>query len=304
MNKEFTIFKEKTNQFLLTRGFISKKTKDKDFVSYFQEALWYSHCESEDIYGNKDGLELLDLLGNDSNLLTSSSLVTNFSKSLDGFSPSILSGNRTWTRFGPRLISFKGKGCGIGERYLELIVPEVARNLKTADVGTAELKAMGASLKPQKKIYRKQDDANKNIFCGYRAGNGTGNAKNSFNEHRVWIKSTGRMESIYDQYFTEIYPESDRKDIQEIAHELSSDKADDISIFNFILGCKVIKWYKEIDKWVNLVILDQDKQIIHNITDVSESALLQIAGLEFKWKSNRGADTQAISDGYINISIT
>jgi hypothetical protein len=49
------------------------------------------------------------------------------------------------------------------------------------------------------------------------------------------------------------------------------------------------------------VIIDQEKMIIANIADVNN--LTMFKKIKFDWKSERGGDTQAITDGYVNIKI-
>jgi hypothetical protein len=62
-----------------------------------------------------------------------------------------------------------------------------------------------------------------------------------------------------------------------------------------------LEWYKDVDKWDSLIIVDQDKETIANIADVNN--LSHLPNVKFEWKSERGGDTQALTDGYVNIKI-
>ena len=77
--------------------------------------------------------------------------------------------------------------------------------------------------------------------------------------------------------------------------------AEDGKEFNKIIGKEVLKWYKEVDKWNSLIIIDQEKMLIGNIADVNNLDMFK--NIKFEWKSERGGDTQAITDGYVNIRI-
>jgi hypothetical protein len=69
--------------------------------------------------------------------------------------------------------------------------------------------------------------------------------------------------------------------------------------FSNIIGKEILKWYKEIDGWHSLIIIDEKKQMITNIADVNN--LDMFPSLKFLWLSARAGDSQAITDGYVNI---
>jgi hypothetical protein len=71
--------------------------------------------------------------------------------------------------------------------------------------------------------------------------------------------------------------------------------------FYNIIGKEVLKWYKKVDKWTSLIIIDQKKMVICNIADVEDLSMFK--NIKFEWKSERKGDKQALADGYVNISI-
>lgn len=149
----------------------------------------------------------------------------------------------------------------------------------------------GASLKPISQQNRNQDSLNENIFKGYRAGP----SKNWY-VHKEWIMHQPDPEQLYYDYFHALYP---GRDVRLMAREVVF--ATSPYEFNNIVGRYVLKWYKETDNWESLVIIDLVKEKIVNISDVND--LTMIPDIKFDWKSERGNDTQAIADGYVNIKI-
>ena len=58
--------------------------------------------------------------------------------------------------------------------------------------------------------------------------------------------------------------------------------------------------YQKIDKWDTIIMIDSERKIIVGINDVNN---IESLGLKFTPKLARGGDTQAIADGYVNMSI-
>lgn len=286
------IFETKVNQLLTKRKMMpSRKIGLKAFCKHFLAHAWLA----ETIEG--DGLAMLDILLDDSKLIGGDKFNTNFILRFEDLYPEELKANKAWQRLMPTLVEFKGKGLGVGELYLALVIQgwtfertDGKGDGKVAG-GIRELKNNGASLKPLAEAIRVQDELNKTIFEGNRAGPIT-----KFEEHQKWINTKSNPTAIYKKYFSKLYPE---RDVNAMCAALAIAK--DGKEFNKIIGKEVIKWYKEVDKWNSLIIIDQEKMLIGNIADVEDLSIF--TNIKFEWKSERGGDTQAITDGYVNIRI-
>lgn len=269
----------------------------KAFAKHFLAHAWLAHS----LEG--DGFEMLDILIDDSQLVGGEVFNTNFVLKFEEIYPTKLKDNRAWQHLMKSLIEFKGKGLGVGEMYLALVISgwtfertDGKGDGKVAG-GSRELKNNGASLKPlaskdapPKKI---QDHLNKTIFEGHRAGPIT-----KFNDHLNWIKTKPNPEEIYLSYFTQLYP---GRDVSEMCKKLANVK--DGKEFNNIIGREVLRWYRDVDQWNSLVVIDQKNMSIANIADTSDEGLKTFYNIKFEWKSERSGDTQAIPDGYVNITI-
>jgi len=289
---ELNTFEQKVDQLLTKRKMkhahtIGLKAWNKHFLAH----SWLAHCRCG------DGFEMLDILLDDSKLISGDIFNSNFLKSFEEIYPEQLRSNRAWQSSMKSYVEFKGKGLGAGELYLAMVIDgwsfertEGKGDGKVAG-GIREIKNNGASLKPLAEAIRVQDQLNEEIFKGNRAGPIT-----KFDVHFDWIKKQKDPESIYLQYFTRLYP---GRDVKDMCKQLATAKTG--KDFNDIIGKKVLSWYKDVDKWNSLVIIDQDKGMIANIADVND--LTMFSNLKFEWKSERGGDTQAITDGYVNIRI-
>ena len=286
--KQFT---DKCNMLLTNRGMYPAKTTGlKDFVKHFTAHAWLAHS----LYG--DGDAMLDILLDDAQLVGGEIFNTNFYLRFDQIYPTALKNNKAWQQFMTALIGFKGKGMGVGEMYLALVIAgwKFDRTNGKGDGmvagGIRELKNNGASLKPLAEAIRVQDQLNRTLFEGHRAGPIT-----KFDNHLQWIRTKDAL-SVYTNYFTQLYP---GRDISELCTKLATVQSG--REFYDTIGKIVLKWYQEIDHWNSLIIIDQKKMMIGNIADVTD--LSQFPKVKFDWKSERGGDTQAITDGYVNISI-
>lgn len=285
-------FETKVNALLTKKGMMGKKNIGlKDFCDYFTAFAWLAHTKG----GDADAM--LDVLMDDTKLVGGDMFNTNFSLKFEQLYPKALEGNQAWKHLMPALVGFKGKGKGVGEMYLALVVQgwsidrvDGKGDGKVAG-GIRELKKNGASLKPVAKAIRIQDQLNQTVFEGHRAGPVT-----KFSEHREWILTKSNGVDIYKEYFGKLYPGRDIDSLAERLYNVTTG-----TDFNNIIGHQVLEWYKDVDKWDSLIIVDQDKETIANIADVSN--LKHLPNIKFEWKSERGGDTQALTDGYVNIKI-
>jgi hypothetical protein len=299
-NMNIADFEKKVN-FLLTKRKMmpSKKIGLKAWCKYFMAFAWTEHCKCG------DGHEMLDILLNEDNLIGGEKFNTTFILKFEDLYPEALKNNKTWQRLLPALVGFKGKGLGVGELYLALVIQgwtfERTGGKGDGKVagGIRELKNNGASLKPLANAVRVQDQLNLTVFEGHRAGptKETKRTKGQcFSKWLSWFDTNTNKKEILLTYFTQLYP---GRDVTTLVSELLTKRsADD---FYRTIGKSVLAWYKEVDNWDSLVIIDQDKMKMVNIADTDDLSLFSI--LKFDWKSERGHDSQAISDGYVNISI-
>ena len=269
----------------------SKKIGLTAFCKHFLAHAWLAHTHEG------DGFEMLDILMDDAQLVGGAKFNTNFMLNFEELYPLALKNNKTWQRLMPTLVEFKGKGLGVGELYLAMVIQgwTFERTDGKGDGrvagGIRELKNNGASLKPLAEAIRVQDELNRTVFEGNRAGPVT-----KFSGHQDWIKTKPDPLAIYKEYFGKLYP---GHDIDAMCAELVNAK--DGNDFNNIIGHRVLGWYKDIDSWNSLIIIDQDKKLIANIADITDLSIF--TSLKFSWKSERSGDTQAITDGYVNITI-
>jgi hypothetical protein len=269
----------------------SRKIGHQAFYKHFLAQAWWA----ETVEG--DGFAMLDILLDDSKLISGELFNSNFIRRFDELYPTALKTNNAWQRLMPTLVEFKGKGIGVGELHMALVIQDwtFERTDGKGDGmvagGIRELKNNGASLKPVAETIRVQDELNLKVFNGYRAGPVT-----KFADHRAWIDTQKDPEAIYLEYFTKLYP---GRDVNAMCKALAV--ANGGNEFNMIIGKEVLKWYKEVDKWASLIIIDQKKMMIGNIADVEDLSMFK--NIKFNWKSERGGDTQALPDGYVNITI-
>ena len=78
---------------------------------------------------------------------------------------------------------------------------------------------------------------------------------------------------------------------------------EDLDAYNTILGKNVMKWYRNIDGWTSIVIIDPDTLDIVNVADVEKINTEGEVQLSFRPVMSRGSDTQAVPDGYVNVGI-
>lgn len=285
-------FEAKVNQLLIKRNMMpSKKVGLKAFCKYFTAFAWLAHSK------HNDGVEMIDVLLDDEKLIGGEKFNTNFVLAFDELYPTALKTNKTWQELMPTLVEFKGKGLGVGELYLALVIQgwTFERTNGKGDGmvagGIRELKNNGASLKPLAEALRIQDRLNEEVFEGHRAGPIT-----KFKDHLAWIKTKPNAELVYKTYFSQLYP---GRDVADMCKDLVTAKTG--QEFQNIIGRKVLQWYQLVDKWNSLVIIDQAKMTIANIADVNSLSMFK--NIKFEWKSERRRDTQAITDGYVNIKI-
>jgi hypothetical protein len=303
-----TIFETKVNQLLTKRNMMpGKKSKVivKSFYEHFRAQAWYWHCI------HNDGFEMIEILLDDSKLIGSEQFNKNFYK--DIFQQSDLLQNKTWKDLMPSLITFKGERIGAGEFYFPFVVDgwEFQKDGGTSDGyvagGKREIKFGGASLKPvSNAAHRAIDHLVTTVFEGNRPGPAKETKKTngqSFDRWLQWFNQQSNKEQKLLDFFTGLYP---GQNVTTMCKSLLT--ADTCKKFYSIVGSNVLKWYKDVDGWDSLVIIDLKKMKIANIADVNNTDMFK--NIKFDWVTKRGnnkgngsGDVRQLADGYVNIKI-
>ena len=259
------------------------------FISDFKAYLCYYDCTTQ---GNAE--TTIELLKDKNNLTPCSVFKNNFRKSLDELIPTRLKDDPIFYALFKKLLSNKGKGVGIGELVLPLIIADYTFSNKSDGEwlnNKAEIKKDGASLKPIKTGLTKKglvDDLVKEFFNGCPPGYVQ---KKQFNDHLDNVDPT-----VYSKFFSQLYPGCDTS---RLAHEVEQCYTDAVK-FNTAVGKFALREYQQVDKWTNILYIKEETFEVVNITNVDD---IDDLNLKFTPKFCRGKDTQAIADGYVNVKI-
>lgn len=291
---------------LLDRRGIKGHVAAERFVSDFKAYLIYFAAMQ-----HGDASTTLALLENDSNLTPDSILENNFRMTMSQLVSATLMKDPIFPRLFKVLYDNKGKGVGAGELILPLLISGYtfsnSSDGRRRDGSKVEVKKSGASLKPVKRGIPGQyeglvDDLNKKYFQGTVPGK---KSQSLLEAHLKTVKDPG----IYAQYFQELYIGCDTKALAEEIKICYKDP----NRFNTAIGKFALREYQKVDDWCNLIIIDagdiagskrekllsQDPMIV-NLVDLDD---LDDLDLKFNPVLARRRDTQAIADGYVNISI-
>jgi hypothetical protein len=285
-------FEQKCNELLTKRQlYPSQHTAANRFCDDFKVYAWW--------HADNDATEFFDLLLDDSLMVPSTKMNTNFSCNLKDLIAPSLRENATFSSMLPTLVQSKGKGIGVGE----LVFPLIINGWTFATSGDGfclggkrEVKENGASLKPVETGVTEKgtiDRLNKQYFQGYKPG-----IVKTHSKHVDYLSQFGvdDIKQIYTNYFTELYPGNN---VTSLAEEIT-DNYICPTHFNWTLGKHVLKWYKTIDQWHSIVVIDPVSLDMINVFDVDD---LDKSWVKFQSKMDRARDTQAVPDGYVNISL-
>jgi hypothetical protein len=290
-------FERRSLELLTSRGILPAKHDAADrFAGDFVAYGWLYHSK----FGT--GNEMLNLLEDDSNLNPGDCFNTNFTGNLRDLVAEKLMQNTTFAELINVLVNNKAKGVGVGELVLPLLIAHwrysnesdgLFRNEKK------EIKNDGASLKPVKTGDTEKgliDQLNEEYFKGKKPG-----LKKVHGDHVAYIKSLSKKQQLdcYTKYFSKLYPGNDVNDMVKQLLE----NIDDLDAYNTILGKNVMKWYRTIDGWTSIVIIDPETFDIVNVADIDAVNTSGDVQLSFRPVMSRGNDTQAVPDGYVNVSI-
>jgi hypothetical protein len=247
---------------------------------------WWHHCMLD------DGFEMLDLLSTCS--IDESVFYTNGKNNMFDLIDPRLSSNLSFQSIFEDLNDICGKGVGKGEHLMSLLVTNWKKDSSCDGLlndHKIEVKSLitGCSLKPiktgltvkglvdtlNKKYYDAADVPPKMLF--ERIMNGT--------------------RATMCDYFSELYPGKDVEDMVESLYPMT-----DYESFGDKIATTHLKWYKKNDDWESIIFIHPKSASLIVLNDLSEVDSLRPYILKSSIKLKRGADTQAVSDGYSVIS--
>jgi hypothetical protein len=287
---DYTNTLERADQLLETRGIKGHRAADrfcKDFRAYlvFFDAMGYGSAE-----------HTVTLLENDDCLTDSRCLNRNFRGTLNDLVSQKLREDGIFPSLFEILMDNNGKGVGAGELALPLVLSDYRFSNDSdgvfGDNRKVEIKKNGASLKPIKTGLTSKglvDELNNRYFQGTVPGK----KKQSLVERHL---RTVKDPSVYREYFAELYPGCDTDSLAQEVEKVYRDP----ELFNRAVGRFALREYQRVDGWNNIIYIDSENGRVVNIADPDTVDEL---GLRFSPVLRRGSDTQAIADGYVNVSI-
>jgi hypothetical protein len=290
MIKNIKTFEERCNTLLESRGIKGHAAADR-FVSDFKAYMVYLNFKG---VGNAENT--LSLLEDDSNLTSSDILNTNFRSTLHDLISEKLRQDALFMELFIILLGNNGKGVGAGELALPLIIATYRFSNESDGVfdgdKKVEIKKNGASLKPVKTGLTDKglvDILNKKYWNGTTPGM---RDKKKFAQHLAEVKDASK----YADYFQELYVGCNTQNLAKRVEDVYTNS----ELFNKEVGMFALAEYKRVDNWNNIMYIDTDKGVVVNIKNVNN---IDNLGLKFTPKLARKKDTQAIADGYVNVTI-
>jgi hypothetical protein len=286
---KYSQLEQRADVMLQKRG-ISGHVAAERFVKDFKAYLIYFDATS---VGSAD--TTMSLLEDDLNLTDSKILNTNFRKPLIDLISTKLKNDPIFMKLFPILLDNNGKGVGAGELALPLILAGYTFSNDSDgmfDGKKVEIKKSGASLKPVKTGVTEKglvDKLNKKYWNGTVPGK---KSKKKFQNHINAVKNP----DDYANYFAELYVGCDTTILSEAVKSCYNNATKFCNAVGEFAVCE----YQRIEGFNNILIIDSETGIVVNIADTSNLSGL---GLKFSPVLSRGKDTQAIADGYVNISI-
>lgn len=290
-------FEKRSLALLASRGYLPAKHEAVDrFVSDFVAYGWLYHSK----FGG--GQTMLDLLEDDDNLNSGDCFNVNFKGNLkDLVAPKLLN-HKTFVALMNTLVNNKAKGIGVGELILPLLIADWKYSNESDGLFRGEkkeLKMNGASLKPSKAKDTAKgliDSLNDTYFGGFKPG-----GLRSHKKHVNFIKKYSLQEQTqrYTDYFSQLYPNNDTKNlVKQLLKNIN-----DVHAWQTELGKHVMHYYRNLDKWTSLVIIDPETLDMVNVADIDSINTPNNIQLKFTPKMSRGGDSQAVPDGYVNVEM-
>jgi len=290
-------FEKRSINLLTSRGILpAKHDAAERFAGDFIAYGWLYHSK----FGTGD--VMLDLLEDNANLNPGDCFNTNFSGNLRDLIVKPLLDNTTFAELLNVLVNNKAKGVGVGELVLPLLIANWRFSNDSDGIHNGEkkeIKMNGASLKPVATGVTEKgliDTLNAKYFNGLKPG------LDKVHQNHVrfihTLKEHDRL-TTYIDYFTNLYP---GKDVKTMSRQLL-ENIENLDVYNTILGKNVMRWYKETDEWTSIVIIDPITLDLVNVADIDSVNTEGNVQLVFRPVMSRGRDTQAVPDGYVNVSI-
>lgn len=275
-----------------------------------------SYCIRFHFEGVGNVFQMLAMLMDDDNLSEISILNENF---ICGDVSDLLKGelknHPIFLKLIPVIIESKGKGVGEGELLLPFIFKDYQFSnesdgefILNGQKFKVEVKKSGASLKVIETGVTKKghvDELNKEYFKGtcpgyldkFTTDKSTKESRNLFQEHLDSIKDP----NDYREYFEELYPTACPDLREKMIKNVIENYEDPIKVTQ-ILGQFALESYQKLEGWNNIITFKKTKNgyKIGNIKETRSEEILN--NYKFQPKCKRGKDSQAIADGYVNIS--
>lgn len=304
--KNYTELLFRAEALLKKRG-ISGHTAADRFAKDFKAYLVYF-----DALGVGNAEKTVSLLENESNLTDSAILNINFRCKLSDLISEDLKADGIFPELFRILLDNNGKGVGAGELALPLILSNYRFSNESDGIfdkdKKVEIKKGRASIKPVKTGLTEKglvDKLNRRYWNGTVPGKA---AAKLFKQHVDSITDP----NAYGEYFNELYVGCD---VSALTEEVVNGAYLDPIKFNTAVGKFALSEYQKVDGWNNIIYIDAGDSTKKHTTKPGRRALdpevVNIANvddidsldLKFKPVMVRGRDTQAIADGYVNVSI-
>lgn len=263
----------------------------------------------------KSKIQLLYWLTNNEPAITKESISTSYRKSIDELVPSKLVSNETYQAIKKKMFfssTFRGKGIGPAEFALALLGKDGnivdARGDIVIDGWGIELKdGRAGSLKPGNvsNTHRVADAARDELGqkLGITFAKGAGNFDQKFMLHRdnEFVRAMkalppSEQQKLMLDWANKLYPGLDAKVRKELVLNIVSDLGTPAAKQHY--GPPILTAYKSKDDWDSIMFVSPDETVV-NVVDPIDSKHL----LAFNPTINRGGDTQALPDGYVNAGI-
>ena len=270
-----------------------KNDLNNTFYHTLKNDGWYEHSK------NGDGFKMLDVLMNDEFLATLWD--NNVRTSLYDVIPE-LSDNKTFRNIVARLARVSNKGTGVGEILWMLLFKNSEHS--THDIFTSgkagEAKKFDGGCLKSTDVARflATDKAREKYFDGVDLFY-NGRTKKIISENTEWWNKNGDSKKVRG-YFSEVYPMLSDSELDEWTN-IFMDSIGDSKKLNNAIGMKIYNLYKDIDGFDFFVLINPTKNLdLIYIVDMDDTDFV-MNNISFKVMGSRGADTNALGDGYAKI---
>ena len=306
-------YHEFLKDFLMSRGITenSDHKNERKFYVMLKEKLLYLACVKDNPNNVRVAVDVIKLLENKDLLTPNEILNENWRKSYEEFIHPKLWNDSIIKVLIKECISFTSTKVGCGEFAIPLIVEDYRWSNKKGDglvdgkykseLGNGET---GKALKSNEDSeLRVVDEVVGDLLGGHALGFKTGHKRKLYEEFiENKYNSVESREKMFKELLKLVWktPEG-LKVSDELCQKLALNYKDPVKC-NTLIGLEVIKRYKNIDGWNNLLLINEKRETMVNIHDVSDIDVDGL-GLVLTPKFKRGKDTNAIGDGYAVVKI-